>query len=191
MARPSNTAERRTQIANGLAEVLLERGFRGASVARIAAASGLSPGLVHYHFATKRDILLHLVEQITTAWTTRLQHHRHAADPPRARLRATVHATLATGEGAQLNQARLWTTLGTEAAHSSDVRSAIAPLLLALRDLLEQDLAEAGVHNASVAARGVLAAIEGTWRLAALDLVPPGEGAAPVHALLNALLADC
>lgn len=191
MARPSNTAERRDQIASGLAEVLMERGFRGASVARIAEASGLSAGLVHYHFDSKRDILLHLVAQITEAWTARVQHHRSLADPPRARLHALLHATLATGPDAQLREAQLWTTLGTEAARSEDVREAVVPTLHALRDLLQHDLSEAGVSNAPVAAQGLLAAIEGTWRLAALGMVGEGEGAAPVHAVLDALLAEC
>lgn len=53
MPRPSNTAERQEQIVLGLLEVMAERGYEKASVASIARAAELSPGLVHYHFQTK------------------------------------------------------------------------------------------------------------------------------------------
>ena len=47
MARPSNTEERRQQIVQGLLRVMAERGYERASIAEIARAAGLTPGLVH------------------------------------------------------------------------------------------------------------------------------------------------
>jgi len=58
MARPSNTDERRLQIMGALVKVMAKRGYDGASVADIARAARLTPGLVHYHFKNKQEILL-------------------------------------------------------------------------------------------------------------------------------------
>ena len=56
--------ERRAQIVDGLMRVLPEHGYERASVARIAKAAGLSPGLVHHHFENKQAILLALGERL-------------------------------------------------------------------------------------------------------------------------------
>jgi len=64
MARPSNTEARRSQIVDGLVMVLSERGYERSSVQAIASAAGLSPGLVHYHFKNKLEILVELVERL-------------------------------------------------------------------------------------------------------------------------------
>jgi TetR/AcrR family transcriptional repressor of bet genes len=64
MPRPSNTAERRAQIIEGLLNVIAADGYEGATIASIAKAAGLGSGLVHYHFTTKQAILLALIERI-------------------------------------------------------------------------------------------------------------------------------
>src|ERR1051325_1811277 len=64
MPRPSNTALRQDQIKDALLSVMAERGFDAATVAHIAQAAGLAPGLVHYHFASKQQILLALVRDL-------------------------------------------------------------------------------------------------------------------------------
>ena len=40
---------------------MADRGYERASVTAIAKAAGLTPGLVHYHFHNKKEILLALV----------------------------------------------------------------------------------------------------------------------------------
>ena len=58
MPRPSNTDERRAQIADALKRVMARKGYDGATVNDIAAEADLTPGLVHYHFRNKLEILL-------------------------------------------------------------------------------------------------------------------------------------
>ena len=58
MPRPSNTDARREQIVLGLQRVMAERGYEKATVSAIAQAAGLTPGLVHYHFKNKQEMLL-------------------------------------------------------------------------------------------------------------------------------------
>src|SRR6187549_2862602 len=64
MARPSNTEERRLQITGALVKVMAKRGYDGASVADIARAARLTPGLVHYHFKSKQEILLAALDDL-------------------------------------------------------------------------------------------------------------------------------
>ena len=62
MAARTNTHERRAQIVDGLLTVMATTGYEGATIVAIGKAAGLTSGLVHYHFATKDEVLLALVE---------------------------------------------------------------------------------------------------------------------------------
>ena len=62
MPRKPNTELRRQQIVDGLLRTIAAQGYTGATIQAIASASGLAPGLVHYHFRDKREILVTLVE---------------------------------------------------------------------------------------------------------------------------------
>src|SRR5262245_19609636 len=56
---------RRAQIVDAAVDVIAERGFAGASFARIAARGGLSStGLISYHFASKEELLQQVVTSI-------------------------------------------------------------------------------------------------------------------------------
>jgi len=48
---------RRQQIIDGMREVVLERGLRETRVQDVARKLGISTGLIHYHFATKEELL--------------------------------------------------------------------------------------------------------------------------------------
>lgn len=58
--------ERRTQIIHGCVEVLADEGYRGASLARIARAAGVSKGLVSHYFRD-RDTLMEQTAIATVA----------------------------------------------------------------------------------------------------------------------------
>ena len=73
MARPVNTHLRRAQIVDGLQQVMAERGYARASITAIGKAAGLSPGLVHYHFGSKQEVLLALVDRLSARLEERLE----------------------------------------------------------------------------------------------------------------------
>lgn len=84
--------ERRAQIIRGCVEVLADEGYRGASLARIAKAAGVSKGLVSHYFSD-RDTLM---EQTAVA-TVAVVREGVAAEidmsaPVPEVLRAAVHA---------------------------------------------------------------------------------------------------
>jgi TetR/AcrR family transcriptional repressor of bet genes len=188
--RPSNTTERRSQIVDALAGLLGTHSYAEASVGRIAREAGLTTGLVHYHFGSKREILLALVDRLVDAWRERLRSRVDGARGPVRRIRAVVDATLAVGDDADPDAAALWTTLGAEAARQPDVAARVRIVLRDLHSQLVEDLEMLDVREPDRTARALLAAMEGTFRLAAMGLVPAGEGADGVHRLVDALLVE-
>jgi AcrR family transcriptional regulator len=61
--RRLSAAARREVIAGSAAALFAERGYRGASIERIARASGVTPPVVYEHFDSKRDLYRHLLER--------------------------------------------------------------------------------------------------------------------------------
>ncbi|MCA9568175.1 MAG: TetR family transcriptional regulator [Myxococcales bacterium] len=186
----ASKAVRRAQIVEGLATLLEHRSYAEASVAEIAREAGLAGGLVHYHFASKREILLALVDRLADSWRDRVRTRQAEVRGPVRRIRALIDATLATGEDARPRDVGLWTTLGAEAARSEDVAHAFRGVLREAQRLLEDDLDALGIRDPARTARSLVAAMEGVFRLAALGLVPAGEGADLVHRLVDALVVE-
>ena len=80
MPRPSNSEARRAQITRALMKVMAKRGYDGASVADIAKAAKLTPGLVHYHFESKQEILLELLASLVARHEAGLEARLAALD---------------------------------------------------------------------------------------------------------------
>lgn len=186
----ATTAVRRAQIVDALARVLESHSYAEASVGRIAKKAGLTTGLVHYHFGSKREILLALVDRLAAAWRERLQLQLADARGPVRRIRAVIDATLALGDDANPGAAVLWTTLGAEAARHEDVAAAVRVVLRDVQAQLEDDLVLLDVRDPERTARALVATTEGVFRMAALNLVPVGEGADLVHRLVDSLLVE-
>ena len=53
--------QKREQIAAAAAELFAERGYVGATTARIAERAGVSEGIVFHHFRTKRELFHRVV----------------------------------------------------------------------------------------------------------------------------------
>lgn len=53
----------RAQLLESAAEVFSEQGYAGASISLIADRAGVTSGALYRHFASKADLLLHVVEQ--------------------------------------------------------------------------------------------------------------------------------
>lgn len=192
MARPSNTEERRQQIVEGLLRVMAERGYERASVTEIAKAAGLSPGLVHYHFHDKQEILLVLVEQLAARSRARLQARlSRVKDGARAQVDAFIDSFLATGADADPAAVASWVTISAEAIRQPEVRAAYEKVVRAdLEHLEELVAAVTGKRRARAVAAGLFASIQGYFVLAASapGLVPSGSAAGTVKRMAAGLL---
>ncbi|HVG63883.1 MAG TPA: TetR family transcriptional regulator C-terminal domain-containing protein [Hyalangium sp.] len=195
MGRPSNTEERRQQIVAGLLQVMAERGYDGASVAAIAKAAGLAPGLVHYHFKDKQEILLTLAEQLAARVHERVASRlaRVKGDDARARVDAFLDAFLATGADADPAAVASWVTISVEAIRQPEVRAIYEKVVRTDIEHLEELVgAVTGKRRARAVAAGLFAAIQGYFVLAASvpGLVPPGSAASTVKRMAAGLLDE-
>lgn len=186
MARPSNTAERRSQIVAALIRVMARSGYDGASVALVAEEAGLAPGLVHYHFGSKREILLAAIDELDRRVAERWQARRVKASDARAQLFAYLDAHVALGRGADPAAVASWVVIGAEAVRDAEVRAAyervVSEKLRLLEALVKAALGEAGrePRAAPSIAAALLSAVEGAYRLAVVAQATPSGFAAPM-----------
>lgn len=174
---------------------MAERGYEGASIQAIALRADLAPGLVHYHFASKQEILLEVIRQLTELFDRRYQRLAQEATTPWERLRAFIDARLARGEGASPAAVAAWVTVGAEAVRQPEVKAVYQEVMRAQRALLEGVVREcAGRALTTRQARHlcgiVLAAIEGAFQLSvsAEDVMPTGYAAPTLLALVESYL---
>ena len=182
MARSSNTEARRAEITGALLAVIARQGYEKATIQAIAAQAGLAPGLIHYHFKNKQEILVSLIGALAAAAHTRYLAVLGDEVEPFQRLRAYLHARLGLGEGAAPEIVSAWVMIGAEAVRQPEVRAVYRQMIadeLALLTTLLGDCLRARDRDARVAgtiAAGLAAMIEGAYQLssAAAEVLPRG-----------------
>jgi TetR/AcrR family transcriptional repressor of bet genes len=176
---------------------MARKGYDGASIADVARAAGLTPGLVHYHFKDKLEILLAVLDGVVAEHEARLDRAlAKVAGDPVAELAAFVDAHLALGRSADPEALACWITIGAEALRQPRVGRAFARTLRGLRDRLLAIVARGvagGVFRTAdpeVAAAALLAAIQGYYAVGATarELVPRGSAARAARAMASGLL---
>lgn len=195
MGRTPNTDARREQIARALITEMAHGGYEGATIAKVAKTAGLLPGLVHYHFETKQEILLAAVALLVRGVEQRFEDERRG-EGPRLALEARLEAYLGRGE-ADLEAVRAWVALGTEALRQPEVgavyREVLAEQIEAFEDLVRAVLSDEGRERrgSKEIAVGIVAALEGIYRVAAAapDQLPEGFAARTVRRITEGMIA--
>ena len=90
----SDEANRRSEIVRAAARLFRDKGFDATTVRDIAAAVGMQSGSPFYHFGTKHDILLAVMEHGLRDSLERSAQAADAASPPAERFRALVRTHL-------------------------------------------------------------------------------------------------
>lgn len=197
MARPSNTGERRGQIARALRQVMAKTGYERATVSDVAAAAGLAPGLVHYHFKNKLEILLAVLERLVRRHGEELDRALAlAAGDPVRELDRFLDFHLALGRSADPETLACWITLSGEALRQARVRktyrAAIAAAVGRVAAIVRRGVAAGRFRcrRPEAAAAALVAAIQGYYVLAATapDTIPRGSAAAAAKAMAAGLL---
>lgn len=78
MPRIADHEQRRRQIAVAVCDLIAERGFDAVTVARTAAAAGISVGLVQHYFPTKDEMLLHAFAHVSSSIRSRIDERIRA-----------------------------------------------------------------------------------------------------------------
>lgn len=166
-------------------------GYEKATIAAIAKAAGLTAGLVHYHFKSKQEILIALVELLGSRLEARFQEL--GGSTPQSRLEAFIDSRVATGQGADPQAVACWVAIGTEALRQPEVGEVYRRVMVAQRDQLQGLIRPFCTKDQDPApiASAILAAIEGCYQLAAAapEIAPPGFAAKSVRAMAAGLLA--
>lgn len=155
-------------------QVMGERGYARASVASVAQHAGLTTGLLHYHFKSKEEVLLAVIERLGDIVQARYESRLPDAKTPRDRLSAFLDAHLEMGPDANPSAVACWVALGTEALARGPVFDAYGRFMQDHHGKLTELVCEVLVadgqadHRAPLIASALLAAIEGTLRLATI-----------------------
>ncbi|MFZ6653703.1 TetR/AcrR family transcriptional regulator [Undibacterium sp. TJN19] len=197
MSRRPNTEQRRSEIVQALLATMAEHGYEKATIQLIAQKAGLTPGLLHYHFKTKADILLELVKVLAALSRQRYDEFAANASSPEEKLHAYINARLAKGEGSDPHAVAAWVVIGAEAVRQHEVRAvyqeAVSAELALLQDLLSACLRDMGKSpdNVPQLAAGLLAYMEGAFQLAsaAPEVMPTDYAAVTAIALLQRYIA--
>lgn len=196
MGRPSNTEERRAEIVLALRRVMARHGYERATIAAIANEAGLAPGLVHYHFETKSEILHVLVRGLVAGARARIESRLAHVETPQGRLDGFIDALLGRGDDENRDAAACWALIGAEAATQPEVRALygafVGELATELATLLTRAChAEDRSGEGSKAMAGALVAtVEGYFALGAAvpDVIPMGSAAAMTRHMAHGLV---
>lgn len=136
MGRPSNKKQRRAEIAQAMMLVMASKGYEGASIQAIAKQAGLAPGLIHYHFKTKQDILIESVNLLSQMLTQRYLLLGEKATNPKQKLEAFINSRLAKGEGEDNEAVKSWVVIASEAVTQVEVRTVFVEVMRMQKEIL-------------------------------------------------------
>jgi TetR/AcrR family transcriptional repressor of bet genes len=174
------------------------RGYGGATIAEIAREAGLPSGIVHYHFESKKAILVAVLDRLSRVVRERFERRaaRAGRTETRGRLNAWIDAHVALGADADPRAMACWVAIGSEALRDPLVRAEYRKVLLEERRGVERLVRDAllAERRSPRAARAVavalLAAVQGAFQLgcAAPGTVAPGSMAPLLRRAAAALL---
>ena len=94
--RRNNESNRREELLRVSAKLFREKGFDGTSIRDISTAAGMHSGSPFYHFKTKQDILLAVMEQGLAEGLRSLEEAMAGAATPEQRFVRMIRAQLGT-----------------------------------------------------------------------------------------------
>lgn len=87
-APTSKRPDRRAQIVVAAAAVLGRQGYSNTSLKDVASEAGIAPGLLHYYFQSKEDLLLEVVAEIERQIVDNWEVDTSGIDDPMAKINA-------------------------------------------------------------------------------------------------------
>jgi TetR/AcrR family transcriptional repressor of bet genes len=196
VTRRPNTEHRRSEIVLATMKVVAAKGYEKATIQEIATEAGLTPGLIHYHFSDKREILIALAKHLSDFAYSRYVKFAEAAKTPEERFRAYLEARLGFGKGASSDAVAAWVVVGSEAVRHLEIgqvyQEAITAELKLISELLSAYFAEHRRSQESVAhlAAVLMSFMEGAFQLsrAASQVMPRKYAAESAFQLVERFL---
>lgn len=192
MGRPSNSEQRRAQIAEGLLRVMADVGYDRATIPAIANAARVPSGVVHYHYKDKREILIEVSRLVGERINARISEHCVGF---KERLAAYIEVLL----GRKYRDPVLmhaWLVLGSEAmrdaAIAREFQDVVDLLLARLTEIVAERLPRSKKKEARSIAAAIFASAQGYYLLAAASprAIPKGTAMRNVKTLARALIEE-
>ncbi len=139
VAARRNADVRREEILTATIAEIEKRGMSALRVADIAAALGVSSGLVFYHFATKDALLVEALEYAVVRDADRLERALAKAGDPIDRLRRVLTSYGPTGAAQGWT---LWIEAWSTALREPTIRASLRKLDERWREALDHVIAE-------------------------------------------------
>lgn len=198
MGRRSNTEARRRQIVEGMLQAMSQVGYDGATIPLIAKSANLTPGLVHYHFKSKQEILIELISYLMSLLEERYQDFSRSAVTAEDKLACFIDAHVGLGKKANQNAVACWIAIGAEAVRTVEVQEAYQTATskqlkildaLCSESLLNQNRSRRKSREIALA---IVACIEGFYRLliSAPASIPKGFAASTIKQMVFHLIAS-
>ncbi|MFT4020739.1 MAG: transcriptional regulator BetI [Acinetobacter sp.] len=155
---------RREQIVNAAFEVIYQEGLTQTTIAKIAKQANLSTGIVSHYFGDKQGLIFACMREMLNTLRRKTAQYRCAADTtPQAQIVAIIDSNF---DATQITQQamRLWLEFWSASMHM--------PELQRMQRINDQRLYSNLHHHflqliskeqASIAARGMAALIDGLW----------------------------
>lgn len=121
MPRPHVEEERRQQIVSATWHVIAASGFRNLRVSDVAKRAGVSSGMVHYYFETKRDLIKAAFERYFEHSMGRRQWIMETGKGPLELLKLIVESYLPT-DPETIEGWRVWSEMWVEGLQEPDLQ---------------------------------------------------------------------
>ncbi|WP_397448070.1 TetR/AcrR family transcriptional regulator [Pseudomonas sp. NA-150] len=166
--RRAEPDERRELLISAALKCLAEEGHAGISVRRIAKEAGVSVGLVNHHFGSIDVLIADAYQKLSLGMTNALQLEVDQAGNAAERMDAFLVGSFSP-RVLDPSLLSVWVVFWSLVRHSPHVSNAHEQGYGAYRNLLERLLNELAdeenfqINNASLAAIGLSAMLDGLW----------------------------
>ncbi len=160
MTAPAPVArDARERILEAACDVIAEHGIEDVRIARIATLAGVSPPLVHYHFATREALLSEALEHSFELLGDFRTLGAESEDWPAARQLGWMIDQSLPFPGMGDREWRLWLELWGQAARRPELRP-VAARLYARYDAWIAGVVEDGIATGEFSARDARAVVQ-------------------------------
>jgi AcrR family transcriptional regulator len=144
--RPRNRPAARNRILAAAVRQIAAEGIDGVRIARIAMDAGVSPALVHYHFATREDLLAEALDySYAVAGDVRIAEDEPAGTTHAQRLQSMIGQCLPTSPSLREDWV-LWVELWLRAVRHPELRPVAEELYARMHDWFADEIT-AGVRD--------------------------------------------
>lgn len=160
---------RRRDVQRAAYEVVVERGFGGATITGVAEKLGMSRGTVYQYFPEKEDLFEAAVRHTNAQISTHVAEKLRNAECPRKRLSAVIEGTFAE-ELFQPSTARFWLAFLSQTSVLASFDRLQRVLMARMRSNLLHELKKlTDNRSACELADEISMLIDGLWARRSLD----------------------